>query len=119
MGLRDEILAANDLPLEPVECPEWTASKLYVKAMSGKQRAKVENLINSRKSDDRSLKDSTGLRELITCYCLCDESGARVFQDSDVTALGEKNGEVLDRIALKGMTFNKISEAEIEEEEKN
>lgn len=119
MGLRDEILAKDDLPMESVACPEWTANRLFVKAMSGKQRAKVENLINSRKSDDKSLKDSSGLREMLTCYCLCDETGARVFTDSDMAALGDKSGKVLDRIAMLAMTFNKLTEETLEEEEKN
>lgn len=119
MSLRDEILAKDDLPMEAVDCPEWTANKLFVRAMSGKQRAKVENLINSRKSDDKSLKDSSGLREMLTCYCLCDEAGVRVFEDKDIDALGNKSGKVLDRIAMIAMTFNKLTEESLEEEEKN
>jgi len=119
MGLRDEILSSDDLPMEAVLCPEWTTSKLFVKAMTGKQRAKVENLINSRKSDEKSIKDSSGLREMLTCYCLCDEAGIRVFQDSDMLALGEKSGRVLDRIAMVAMNFNKLTEDAVEEEEKN
>lgn len=119
MSLRDEIFAKDDLPLESVKCPEWTDKPLFVRAMTGKQRAKVENLINSRKSDDHSIKDTSGLRELLVCYSLCDETGTRIFQDGDEKVLCDKSGAVLDRIATLAMTFNKITEADIQEEEKN
>lgn len=119
MSLREEIFAKDDLPLAPVACPEWTDEKLFVRAMSGKQRARVENLINSRKSDDKSLKDTSGLREMLTCFCLCDAQGGRVFQDEDMQKLADKSGKVLDRIATLAMDFNKLTEEAIEGEEKN
>ncbi len=51
----------------------------------------------------------------VVALSACDEDGALLFRDKkDVAALLDKNGEVLEKIALKACEFNGISKSDDE-----
>ena len=114
MGLADDILAIDDIrPPQKLTVKAWgrdvflldpTADirdewEIYCAANQGKKaswRAKLASLL------------------------LCDEQGNRLFtSDADVAKLGKKNARALHEIWQAGQKLLSITDAEIEELEKN
>ena len=121
---RAEILAADDLPRELVEVPEWGGS-VYVRGLTAMERSEFENLMlgleNKRikvgKSDDMTIQmDMRVLRVRLSALCMVDEKGNRLFGDDAVEALGRKSADALNRIfvvaqRLSGMTSDDVEDA--------
>jgi hypothetical protein len=103
MNLRDKILSAKDSNLAKVSVPEWECD-IHVKSWSGLERVKVQSLT---KSDE--------LLARVVALSACDEAGVRLFKDEDVAALQEKNGAVLERVALAALQHNGIGKEAIAE----
>ena len=51
--------------------------------------------------------------------CLCDEKGETLFTNDDLSALGEKNALVLDRLFTECMKLNGFAKDAVEEAAKN
>lgn len=121
---RAEILAADDIPRELVEVPEWGGS-VYVRGLTAMERSEFENLMlgleNRRikvgKSDDVTIQmDMRVLRVRLSALCMVDEKGNRLFGDDEVEALGRKSADALNRIfvvaqRLSGMTSDDVEDA--------
>lgn len=104
-SLRDDILAAEDLPRELVPTPEWEPAvpKVWVRGLTGAERdAYEQGLLVSGRSGTRVKDRVDNIRAAFCVRIVVDENGERVFTDKDVAALGEKSGAVLDRIWDKG-----------------
>lgn len=114
---RDAILAAQDLRVELVEVPEWGGS-VYVRGLSGSERDKFEEESvriegTGRKTTARANLDN--IRARLVARCLCDESGERLFSDSDVTELGRKSAAALDRCFEAAQRLSGLRAEDIEE----
>lgn len=99
MGLKDKILAADDIPHEDVEVPEWGVT-VRIKGLSGTDRdayeAKAIALKNQGQDVELRLAD---FRAKMLIKCLCDpDTGDRLFGDKEASQLGRKHGAVLDRL---------------------
>ncbi len=98
---RDEILAANDLPTEQVDVPEWQPDGyVLVRALTaaewidvGRMTMKSDN--GNGATDDRAMLQ---LMLKIPAMCIVDANGQRLFSDADIEALGKKNPLPLRRI---------------------
>lgn len=101
-----QILAANDVKVEPVDVPEWGGT-VYVRVLRGTDRDQFEEWINKEK--DRSVR----CRFLV--LTLCDEKGSLLFTPEQVAALGEKSGEVLGRVFDKAWDLNYLSPKKVDE----
>lgn len=106
MSLKDKILAAKDLKIEAVECPEWGVT-VYVRVMTGSQRDAYEFALSTRQKTGQ-LGDN--FRADLLAKTLCDERGELVFSESDVSALGGKNAIVLERLVRVARRLNKLEE---------
>lgn len=115
---RDLILKANDLPIEPIEVPEWGGT-VYVRTMDGSERDRFDATIIKRSRKDDTF-DTAGLRADIVVLTVCDESGNLMFSDDDRMALLKKNAAVLDRICAKARKMNGILDTEaVDDSKKN
>ena len=113
---RDEILEAPDLPLIEVDVPEWGKGvAVYVRALSGTERDRFEVEVLGATGKDRL----ANARAKLVSIGLVDEDGNRVFNESDVEALGKKNGKVLDRLFEVIKKESALGNEEIEELVKN
>ena len=113
MNLHDTILAADDLPREKIEVPEWPGVELYVRTMSGVELARLQDVYANAKS---SLADKTATLAVLT---LCDAAGTRIFSDEDTAAVAGKSGKALQRVAEVAHRLNALTEAEAKDIEKN
>ena len=114
MGLltKDQILGANDLPRKQVEVPEWGGA-VYVRTMTGAERDAFESLsLESRSGGSTSL---VNLRARLAVWTVVDESGNRLFSDSDIEALGKKSAKALSRIFNVIVEVNHFGEKDIED----
>ena len=113
--LRDQILAAEDLPTEEVATEEWApfgVPTVRVRGLSAAEREKWERAVGD---DQEGSKKVTHIREKLVVLTVVDAEGNPEFTDADVKMLGQKSSVVISRLfnaarRLSGM----LTEAEIE-----
>ena len=114
-SLRDRILAADDMPFEDVELPEW-GETVRVRGLSSRERDTFEDEI----LDDEGVADVENIRaRLLVRTCLDPETGKRVFTDDDADALGAKSAKPMQRLFSVARRLSALSEDDIEELVKN
>ena len=107
MLTREQILGSDDLPREEVDVPEW-GGKVQVRTMTGTDRDAFE----------ASLVDKDGkfenVRARLVALTLCDKTGARLFNDSDIQVLGGKSAKALDRVFSVAQRMNGIGADQVD-----
>lgn len=101
MSLRDKILQATDIASEMVEIPEWGVT-VEVRGMSGADRARIFEAV----ADGGEVKASMLYAETVIATAYDPETGAHVFEESDVTALMQKSAQAIDRLAKVGLRLS-------------
>lgn len=109
---KEAILSANDRKFEDVQVPEW----------GGAVRVQTIPALEHDKWVAENQK--TGVSELnfrihYVALCCVDEAGNRLFDASDVKALGEKSSKALSRIFEVATRLNGLSAPAGAELEKN
>lgn len=102
---KDAILAADDLPRETVLVPEW-GGDVYVRTMSGTDRDAFESSLIARDGAKEARMEN--VRARLVALTLCDKTGTRLFEDSDIAALGRKSARALDRVFAAAQRLNGI-----------
>lgn len=111
MSLRDKILAANDRTFEVVHIPEWDCDvRVYTMTAGDKTRI-------MKKFTDGGIPDDYFAR--LTYLCVCDETGTRIFSESDIAELQDKSATAITRIAECAARINKLSDSPEALAEKN
>ncbi len=113
---KEEILAAQDLPAEDVDCPEW-GGVLRVRGLTGAQRDAWEASIQKKLPSGEVVPDFTDIRAKFASHVVVDEMGVLMFTSAEVTRLSAKSAVPLDRICdvgkrLSGMSDDAITVAE-------
>lgn len=109
----DDILAAEDLKIEPIDLPEWGGSA-FIRVMNGTERDSWEVYAQKQMSSDR-----VNMRARLAVICLCDDKGERIFKDSQAADLAKKSSIALDRVYEAAVRLNRIGAADLEALEKN
>lgn len=121
--LRDKILAAEDRPFRDVPTPEWAAAgvpAVRIISMSAADR----DLWEGEALIDRMKVEGTArfrnLRAALVGRCAVDPAtGARIFGEADIEALGQKSAKALDRLFGVASDLNAVSETDMKALEKN
>lgn len=113
MSLRDSILQAKDLPVFPVEVPEWGIT-VFLKTLTGAERLQLEkDLSKDQKTDGPAMCR-------IVCATLCDEAGKLLFNyPQDIEVLNTKSVKALHRLFDEAMKINALSKQDVDELAKN
>jgi hypothetical protein len=111
---RDEILAKKGGKVVEVTVPEWGGT-VHLREMTAAERDAFEQASLDKSGTARLIN----IRARLASISICDESGKRLFSDSDIHLLGELPASALDRIFDASMRLNKISKADVDELEKN
>ena len=109
---RNGILAADDLPREEVDVPEWNG-KVWVSTFWGDDRDRFITECYARR--EGGAMNYVGLSALIAALTICDEAGNRLFTEADVVALGKKSGAALDRVWKVAARLNHLLPEDLEE----
>ena len=99
---------------EPVEA---FGQKLYVRAMSGRERDNFESKFAQAKESERL----SNIRARLVVLTTVDENGNRVFSDDEADKLGNVPGAAaeLDKIFSVASKLNGLSNKDVEELEGN
>lgn len=108
---RKSIFKAVDLDIKTVAVPEW-GGDLCVRGLTARERDHFEASIGASANLDN-------LRARLVVLTICDEAGDRVFKDSDAIELGKKNAQVVNRLFDIARSMSGMSDADVEELEKN
>jgi len=95
MGLREDILAAQDVHVEPIDIPEWKV-KAWIRPMTGSEREQFDDVVGKKGR----------LKLKLAVLSLCDDKGARLFSDKDIEALGSKSSVALERVVDAALKLN-------------
>jgi hypothetical protein len=113
---KDEVFAAQDLPTEDVECPEW-GGVLRVRGLNGAQRDAYEVSLQKTLPSGAMVPDFDDIRAKFVSRVVVDEKNVRMFTNAEVKKLSEKSAIPLDRICdvgkrLSGMSDDAVTVAE-------
>ena len=113
MGLRDDILAVDDLPTTEVDVSEWGVV-VFVRAMTGSERDAYESgLLESK---DQTMKQRLkNMRANLVVLCTVDADGNRIFTDEDAEQLGNKSASALSKVAVVAQRLNALTDNDIED----
>jgi len=118
MGLKDQILSAEDIRHEDVTVPEWGGVKVRIRGLNGTQRDSFEAKMVALKKGGQDVElRLADFRSKFLVKCLYDpETDSRIFGDGDAQALGRKSSAVIDRLfevaqRLSGMSDDSVEEA--------
>lgn len=115
---KEQILAAEDLPRQEVEVPEWGGS-VIVRTMTGNQRDSFEKSTLERKPSGELELVLQDMRAKLLVRVVVDENDEPLFTEADYKELGQKSAKVLDRLFDVASKLNGISAADVEELAKN
>ena len=121
---RDDILHADDIPVEVVEVPEWGGS-VRVRGMTGTERDGFEAaLVGAAPSGNRQQRRSgsseptvslDNVRAKLVARCVVDDDDTRIFVDADVEALGAKSGAALSRVFDAACRLSGIRDGDVDD----
>lgn len=111
---KEDILGTPCAKVEKVLVPEW-GGYVYIRVMKSAERDAFEAAALDRKGANKM----ANIRARLAAIVLCDESGKRLFADSDAVQLGEKFASALDRIFEAASKLNRLSKEDVDELEKN
>lgn len=111
---REQILAAQDLPIKTVPMPAW-GGEVLVRKLSASERVRWTAKYEGEVKGERAVKF---LCELLV-MSLCDEAGKSIMDEADVAALAEKDFNALDSLSAIALEMNGISKDAIADAKKN
>ena len=110
-----EILAADDLEIEAVECPEW-GGQVWVRSINSYKQDGFDQKYSRGPDGELDLR---GYRADMVAMCLCDEEGSFTNPtDAEIKALATTaNARAVDRIfgVCQRLTGNAPGDAEVTE----
>jgi ribosomal protein L4 len=107
---KDQILAAEDLPFQDVEVPEWGGT-VRVRAMTGKDRDEFEKDA-MRYENGEIVTDRTNYRAKFLAKCVVNEKNELLFTAKDVEALGKKSYRAIDKVFSVAIDLSGVSKKE-------
>lgn len=108
---REDILGADDLKHEVVQCPEW-GGDVIVWEMNGKERDEFEM---SFETEEDEPPNNVNVRARLAAISIRGDDGRRLFTWEDVEQLGTKSGKALTRVIKVAQRLSAVSEEEIDE----
>jgi hypothetical protein len=111
VSLRDQILAAEDIPSEKVKVPEWGVT-VDVRGMTGAERTRIM---------DKAVDQQGGINlqfvypEIVIATSFDNETGEQIFKPSDRDTLLSKSAVALDRLAQVGMRLSGFTQDSADE----
>jgi hypothetical protein len=101
VSLRDQILNSNDIPKELVKVKEWNI-EIEVRGMTGAERTRILDLAQA--GDGMNLQ--MVYPEIVISTAFDAETGEKIFNPEDRTALLSKSANALDALATVGMRLS-------------
>ncbi len=110
---KEQIWAAEDLPVEECEVPEWGGT-VTVRTMMGKERDEFEAAVQGGGKAGGGL-NMRGLKARLVQLTVVNGDGKLLFLPLEVKKLNEKSAAVLSRIADVALRMNGFSPKDVDE----
>jgi len=107
----EEILAIDDRKTEDVEVPEWEAI-VTIRSLTGNERDNLEAAMVTERGGVRSV-NFQNLRAKLIAASAVDADGKRLFDQSQVEALGRKNSAALTKLFTVASRLSGYSESDV------
>lgn len=114
----EAILAADDLPSERVEVPEW-GGHLHVRTMTGGERDLWEQYMWAAATKAEVERRRHTIRASLVAYTATDKSGKRLFSEKQIEELSGKSAAALSRVYEVAARLNRVTADDLDELEKN
>lgn len=108
-----DILAAQDLQYEDVAVPEWGGT-VRVRGLTGRERDAFEAAVASARGKDVKL-NLQNVRARLAALSVVDADGARIFDERDIGALGEKSAQALERVFQTAMRLSGLTPTDVKD----
>jgi hypothetical protein len=116
---KQDIIQAKDSVLEKIEVPEWGGS-VYMRSITAAERGQIEaSAARFRESKGKDEVFARTFTVKIVAMALCDEAGARLFSDEEVSKLAQKNAKVVAKLSEVAQHLSGFAKEDIEQLEKN
>lgn len=110
---REQILAAEDLPIESVMVPEW-GGEVLVRTLTARQRDEFESSLVLGEGKKAKV-DVINARARLVVATAVDASGNLLFSPGDAESLGRKSGAAINRIYEVAARLAGITDKDVEE----
>lgn len=114
MALRDTILAAQDLPRESVDVPEW-GCRVWLRPLMLGERDRYLHYYQRATAQEQPVH----LSAMLVSLAVVDEQGANVFTEGDLGLIGQKCAPVVDRLAARIQELSGLRSTAKADAEKN
>lgn len=110
---RDAILAPRELKRETVAVPEFDGT-VVIQELTATERDAFEASCVKRKGK-KTETDATNFRAKLVVQSARDETGARLFADTDVDAIGKLSASAINRLFEVACRLSGLTDTEVEE----
>lgn len=116
-NIRELIFNSNDISKEIITVKEWGNVEIEIKQMTAGERTKLLGQAFDQKTDQ--IDTTKVYAEVIIMCTYIPGTNEKVFNLPDRDMLNKKNGKVIEKIALKILDSNTVTDESKEEVEKN
>jgi L-ascorbate metabolism protein UlaG (beta-lactamase superfamily) len=109
---REAILAADDLPSEDVDVPEWGGT-VRVQGLSGKARDEYFTSMAVIRGGQVVGQDTRNTSARLVAQCLVGEDGQTLFTPGDIDLLGAKSAAALGRVFEVAARLSGLEESDV------
>jgi hypothetical protein len=110
---RENFLNPSAAPVEPVQIPELGGT-VNVRGLTAAERDEFEATMILEKGETKADK-FRNLRARLVAKCIIDETGARMFTDDDVPALGANQARAIQRAFEVAQRLSGLSAVDVKE----
>ena len=114
MLTKEQILNADDRKTKVIYVEEW-GDDVTIKQMSGFSRDRFEGSLLGANGGT----NMQNVRAKLVAASIVDDKGELMFSDADVLKLGNKSSAALDFVFSAAQSFNKITDADVDDLAKN
>jgi hypothetical protein len=108
MTTKEQIFNSDDLTSKKVDVPEW-GCEIILRVMTGADRDKYMRFVSKQDGIPENMMERL---IVLTAY---NESGEKLFTDSDIPELSKKSSLVITRLFSEATRLNKISNESLDE----
>lgn len=108
----DDILAADDLSLVPVDVKEWGGT-VYIRVMSVGEMERYQREFSEKRE---KMED---WRAKLLQKCLCNKNGKQMFSSEQIDQLSSKSVKAMAKLFDLAMKHNAVTEKDVEDLAKN
>ena len=112
---RDDILGMDDVRYAIINVRAWKNQAVRIKSLTAREREEFEQSISKTLPDGTSKTDLITARAKLCVRIMVDANGRRIFDDSFVGALSNKNAEAIGQIFDDGAKLSGITKRDVEE----